>query len=48
MPPGYEMQLAPVKSSPPLALSPKGVRRARTMLYGSEAQDPWWCGCASF
>ena len=29
-----------------LTLNPKGVRRARAMLDGSEAQDPWRCSGA--
>ena len=36
-----------LETSPPLTLSPKGMRRGRAMLCGSEAGDPWWCGCAS-
>ena len=36
-----------LETSPPLTLSPKGVRRACTFLCGLEAQDLWWCGCAS-
>ena len=31
-------------TSPPLTFSPKGMHRARAMLCGSEAQDPWWIG----